>query len=408
LLPNFWQEQKLKQAEREWQEAKNAVQEGQFELAQKKLDFCLSVWPADPEVHLLAARVARLTGDIRGAETHLENCQKLQQGATEAIQLEYLLMRAQTGEEEEVADALFALVDRKHRESALIMETLARAFMHHLRFGLAYDCLTRWIREAPRTAKAYYWRGWVLERLNNHHEAMDDYKRALKLAPDLIPIRLRVAELLMDEHLPKEAAPHLELLRKQAPKRADVMARLGQCRFLQGRAKEARSLLEKARKQLPDDPQLLLHLGKLDLEEGKPDRAEKWLRRALIGDPSDTETQYTLVRSLQLQGRKEAAKIALGDYQKHKALVERANQLLVNEAKHPTKDPTPASDIGILLLGSGQERLGLYWLDQALIRDPNHKQTHKALADYFEKKGQRDRAAPHRRWLARNGRRSTR
>ena len=57
-------------------------------------------------LHLLAARAARLTADFEGAEAHLKRCLKLQQGATEATQLEFLLMRAQTGEEDVVAPAL--------------------------------------------------------------------------------------------------------------------------------------------------------------------------------------------------------------------------------------------------------------------------------------------------------------
>ena len=81
------------------------------------------------------------------------------------------------------------------------------------------------------------------------------------------------------------------------------------------------------------------------------------------------------------------------------ALLERANKLLQDEARQPTRDPAPASEIGALLLQIHQERQGLYWMDQALVRDPDHQPTHKALAEYFEKKGDAERAALHRRRL---------
>ena len=71
---------------------------------------------------------------------------------------------------------------------------------------------------------------------------------------------------------------------------------------------------------------------------------------------------------------------ALEQYEKHKALLKRANKLLENEAKHPTNDPSPAAEAGAILLRIGQERLGLHWLDQALQRDPGHLPTHQALA----------------------------
>jgi tetratricopeptide (TPR) repeat protein len=386
----------------QWPAAQADVKEGRAAQARGKLAFCLFVWPNSTEVHLLAARAARLTGNFDEADAYLKRCIKLERGATEAIQLEYLLMRAQTGEEEEVTPALTNLVDNKHRETCCILETLAGAYMRHLRYGPAYTYLTRWIKEAPQSAKPYHWRGWVLERLNNSVEAMKDYDKALELDPDLVSVRLRVAEMLLENKKPLEALPHLERLRKQAPDRPDVLARLGQCRYLEGKLKEARRLLEAAVQKLPNDPSLLLHLAKLEQGERppRPAEAEKWLKRALKVDPADTEAQYMLVSSLRAQGREKEARAALKLWQKHKTTLERANKLLKEEARHPNRDPGPPSEIGILLLDIGQERQGLYWLDQALARDPGHRPTRQALADYFEKKGDREKAALHRRWLA--------
>ena len=59
--------------------------------AQDRLKFCLRVWPRSPDVHLLAARAARLTGNMPDAEAHLNRCIELQDGATEGVQLEFLL-----------------------------------------------------------------------------------------------------------------------------------------------------------------------------------------------------------------------------------------------------------------------------------------------------------------------------
>src|SRR5207248_2447127 len=142
--------------------------------ARSRLEVCLFWWPwsRSPDVHRAAARAARLTGDYSVAESHLQRCIKLENGATERTQLEFLLMRAQTGEEDEVDAPLSALVSNKHPEAPLILETLARAYMHRLRYGPAYYHLTRWLEMAPEAAKAYHWRGWVLERVNSHKLAM--------------------------------------------------------------------------------------------------------------------------------------------------------------------------------------------------------------------------------------------
>src|SRR5439155_27034966 len=79
----------------EWQAAQAALAEGQPREARSHLDICLFVWPRDVEVHRLAARAARMTGDIQAAEAHLKQCLKLQGEATQAVQLEFLLLRVQ-------------------------------------------------------------------------------------------------------------------------------------------------------------------------------------------------------------------------------------------------------------------------------------------------------------------------
>jgi type IV pilus assembly protein PilF len=384
----------------QWHTAQLDLKEGRPADARGRLDLCLVVWPGNSDVHRLAARAARMSGDFSAAEEQLKECRRLDNGATEATQLEHLLMRAQMGEEDQVAAALSNLVDNNHPESALILETMAAAYMYHLRLGEAYDCLTRWMKEEPNSAKPLHWRGWVLERLGHHVEVMDDYKKALELDPDLVPVRLRVAEMLLSDKQTLEALPHLERLRKQCPGRADVLARLGQCRFLQGQVKEARRLMETAVKDLPNDSALLLNLAQLELQEGHPTKAEGWLRRALKVDPGDTDSQYTLVTILQVLGRREEAAAALERRQKNTAVLERTNQLLKDEAKQQgSKDPGPPSEIGTLLLQIGQDQKGLYWLEQALQRDPTHEPTHRVLADYYERHGEHEKAATHRRWL---------
>lgn len=383
----------------QWHAARVAIEKGEPQVARGSLKICLLVWPNNAEVQLLAARACWLAGDFEGAEAHLKECTKLHNGATEETQLECLLMRAQTGEEDEVAPALFIHVDNKHPDSPLILETLARAYMHHLRHGQAYDCLSRWIREVPDSARAYHWRGWTFERLNNHLAAVEDYKKALELDPDLGPVRMRLAEIHLDRNLLLEAVPHLERLKKQFPGRPDIMVRLGHCRLLQGQGVEARQLLNAAMKELPDEPALLLNLARLEMQEGRPAEAEQWLRRCLKTDPGDSVARYMLVTSLMNQNRRDEANVALTQYEKNKALQDRVNQLLRDEAKRPSKDARAPSELGALLLDIGQERSGLYWLNQALLRDPGHLATHKALAEHFDRKGQPEKAAAHRRRL---------
>jgi tetratricopeptide (TPR) repeat protein len=345
----------------------------------------------------LAARADRLSANFEDAEAHLQKCLKLQHGATEDIQLEYLLMRVQRGQEEEAARDLIHYVDNKHPETPLILETLSRASMYHLRYGPALFWLDRWIKVEPDSAKPYQWRAWVLERVNDFEGAMSDYQKALDLAPDSFETRFRVAEIYLERSNPPAAIEHLEWLRKGFPDRPVVTARLGQCFYLEGEVEKARPLLEAAVENLPDDVLLLLTLAKLELQEDRPAEAERWLRHLLQVDPYDQEAEYALFTSLQTQGRLQEASAVLDKWKKDKAQFEKANMLLKEEAKETSRDPNTAYEIGAALLNVGQDRMGLYWLNQALERNGAYQPALKALVDYYEKKGDSKTAMAYRR-----------
>src|SRR5207248_11285658 len=106
---------------RQWRAAQTALDEERPFEARDCLKFCLLVWPRSLEVNLLAARIARLTEkDLNVAESYLNRCLKLQNGATEAVQLEFLLLRVQGGEVDELAPILIDIVDKGHPEAPII------------------------------------------------------------------------------------------------------------------------------------------------------------------------------------------------------------------------------------------------------------------------------------------------
>ena len=388
----------------QWREAQLALKEERLADARGRLGYCLTVWPYSSSVHLLAARTARLSGDLETAETHLNRCLRLEGGPSQAVQLEFLLFRVQAGELDEVAEPLFATVETGHPEAPVILQTLARAYMHRMRYKLASSCLSRWIDLRPDEVKAYHWRGWVLERLGNHQGAAEDYRRALELDPDLIPVRLRLAEMLLEDKKTPEAVPHLERLYGQVPDNPQVRARLGTCRYLQGRTDEARRLLESAAEQLPRDPGVHVALANLDLEDGRGEEAERRLRALLELEPADTEALFVLVSALRLQGRNDEATAALKKYEQKREVVERTNTLLSTVVDSPKAGADDYAETGRLLIEIGRFKEGTYWLNRALERDPSNQQAHRALADYYERKGDPAEASAHRGRLRDPGR----
>jgi tetratricopeptide (TPR) repeat protein len=384
-------------ARHQWRAAREAVAADRPQEARARLALPLLVWRRDPAVHLLAARAARLSGDLPAAEAELKQCLRLSGGATADVQLEFLLLRVQTGEVDQVAPPLLEAANNGHPEAPLILSTLAVAYMNNLRYRPAFACLSRWIELRPDAAKAYQYRGWVLERMNRRKDALADYRKALEIDPDLVPVRLALAQVLLEDNQPLEALPLLERLYREVPDDPLVQARLGTCFYLQGQMGEARRLMEAAAVRLSNDPPLQIQLARLDLNEGRADEAERRLRAVLQADPSDTEAFYTLYLAVQTQGRADEAREIWKGCERARAVLDRTHKLLRDVMDSPDARATDCAELGQLFLEIKQDTRGLYWLYEALERDPDQQQAHRSLAAYYERQGNADKAEVHRR-----------
>lgn len=387
-------------AAHQWQAAQKAVKEGRPEEAKRRLDICLLLWPRSVPVNLLAARAARIHGDFPQAEALLNRCLKLNHGASEAIQLEFLLLRVQGGEVDRVVNELSVYVDSNSPESPLILQTLAWAYMQQLRYRPAFACFNRWQEVEPDSPEPFRWRGWVLELMSNRNGAISAYKQALERDPDSVPVRLRLAELYLERFDPLAALPHLELLSKRFPDRPDVRARLGQCRYLQGETEEACRLLEAAAAQLSDDGLACIHLGKIYMQATppRPAEAEIWIRRTLDLNATDTEAQRLLALCLESQGRSQEAQAIRKQCDHDEAILKRVHEVLRQETDGPVSDPATLTEVGTVFLRVNED-LALTWLNRALERASDYQPALQALADYYEKKGQHTKAEVYRKRL---------
>jgi tetratricopeptide (TPR) repeat protein len=384
-----------------WQEraARRELADEHFDEAQRHIDLALRVRDGWTSTHLLAARIARHQGAYSRAEQHLSRCGQRDR-LSEAVQLEWLLLRCQRGDVDELAPALLASVDRGHPESAVILEALAAVFMRQTRYHEALRCLDRWVELDPDCVHALDWRGWVSNQLDQRAQAITDYERALELQPGRSAVRLRLAEIFVASSRHAEAVPHLEQLRQEQPDNPDVAADLASCLIVQSRTDEARALLDPVLAAHPDHLDALVQRGKVEMEDGNFAEAERWLRQALRRSPRDADARYALYLALQAQGGREGeARDELERWKQDRKARDRLIRLLRMELERKPNDPDLAAEAGELFLGQGEDQKGLFWLHRALAFDPRHAASHRALAAYYERTGHPDRAAEHRRQL---------
>src|SRR5262249_31796246 len=169
---SHWQEQK----------ARNALAAERFDEAQQHIERALKVRARSTTLHILAARIARYRGDYLLAVEHLDRCGQID-GMTEPLQLEWLLLRCQRGEVDELAPALQLAVQRAPPAPPAIREALAAVYIRQARYDEALKCLNRWIELDPNSVRALDSRGWLFNQFEGWNPAIADYQRALELQP---------------------------------------------------------------------------------------------------------------------------------------------------------------------------------------------------------------------------------
>jgi len=145
-------------------------------------------------------------------------------------------------------------------------------------------------------------------------------------------------------------------------------------------------LLDQALAAHPDCFDALFQRGNLELSAGNYPDAERWLRQALERMPRDPQARYSLYLSLEGQGnRQREAQEELTRWQQDRKARERLTGLLRGDLAHQPNNPNLALDAGELFLQLGEDQRGLFWLHRALVLDPRHAASHRALAEYYKR-----------------------
>jgi tetratricopeptide (TPR) repeat protein len=374
--------------------AQQALERRDLEAAQHHLEACLRVWPRSASIHFLAARTARRRDALAEARRHLTTCQQLE-GVTPTRSLEWKLLRTQEGELDRFESDLQALVEQHHPDQVLILEALARGYQTALRLPEFLTTVDLLLALQPDHFQAHFWRGQVADSLGRPEDALASFQKAVDLEPRAEEARLRLAVTLERLGHPREARAHYDYLRQRQPDNPEVLLGLARCRREAHELEEARQLVDEMLKVHPAQVAALVERGRLAFYLESPDAAEVWLQRAVTQGPHDRDAHRLLLVYLEAQGKTDAARQCRAALQQIEGDIARSATLMLQVMDTP-HDAALRSEVGILLLRLGQEEEGLHWLATALQEDPGHRPTHNALAEYYERTGQPERAARHR------------
>jgi tetratricopeptide (TPR) repeat protein len=348
--------------------------------ARSHLACCLRVWPNNGRVHFLMAQAARRAGDLDDAARSLRRAE--QAGwVEEAIDLEKTLAGVQQGDLERAEPVLASFVQRDHPDKLLILEALVQGCRRTYQLPRALAHLDTWLGGQPDSVRALVWRGETLLLLGRDQDALADYLKTVEVDPKEDEARLKVAELFLGLHQPKEASTWFTELLNRHPDQGEALFGLARCRAEQGDTAGAVNLLDRLLSLQPEHSGALTERGRIALDAGTPEDAEEWLRKAAALAPFERVTLYTFSRCLTANGHTREAEECHARIRRIDEDRKRLDELrtAIMAAPH---DASLRCEMGLILLRNGQDKEGVRWLESALREHPGCSAARQALEDH--------------------------
>lgn len=361
------------------------------------LDAVLARWPASVEAHLLAGRAARQQGDLARADGHIRQAQRLTQGTTDAdVAFEWALFQAAVGNLSEVEAYLNRRATKEPHLAPLVWEAQVDGYLRMYRVLDAVGCLDHWLQLDPDSVVARSKRGLAYFQGKSTSRAVEDLRRAIELDPTRDADRRRLALALLDVGGYEEALEHLDRLLARSPEDPEARTAAARCHNVLGRPDRARELLDAVLAKDERYGPALRTRGQVELLGREAAKAEDWLRRAVAVMPEDYQANWLLFQALQQQRKADEAKKQLARAEEIKDRVERLSEIRSRRMSEQPLDPALHTEMGVLLLRSGDRDAAERWLHSALRLDRGHRPAHQALADLYREKGDAVRAEQHR------------
>jgi Tfp pilus assembly protein PilF len=306
------------------------------------------------------------------------------------------MLHAAGGDLQSVEEQLYTRARQSPDLAPLILEALAEGYIRTSRTVDALRCLEVWLRKQPENTQALYLRGKLFHQTDSPQKASEDYRRVVELDPERDDARWNLAIALVTIGRYQEADGHLRILRRLRPDDDEVLVRLAVCNHRMGKSREARPLLDAVLARQPDHALALLTRAQMALSDGNLSESEKWLREALRVRPKDYRANWLLAECLQKQEKREEAESQREYAEKIRARLDRQSEITGRLISENPDDPSLPCELGKILLELDEPKRAEIWFYIALRLDEHYVPALTALADYYQQRGDADKAEEYR------------
>ncbi len=314
----------------------------------------------------------------------------------DALDLERDLMQAQQGHVLPVERKLLDYLAAHPADEEIVCEALARGYLAAQLLVPLLELTRIWIERYPDHWQPHLSRGRVFQLGHSTDRAISEYRYVLERKPDHAAAHRELAEALMVNAEFAEALTHFEAYLRHHPEEPGAQVGRANCQFSLGQFDAARASLDQLFSRTQEVAAACFVRAKVELAVDQPGEALRWLTRAEALAPHEPDITYYQVLVLQRLGRADEAKKYEQKLQTDRRQFDRLDEIK-KQILTDARNPTLRQQAGAVALSLGRKLEALNWLDSALLLEPNHAPTHRLLAEYYEKSGEGQRAAYHRR-----------
>lgn len=175
------------------------------------------------------------------------------------------------------------------------------------------------VASGPTSHRAYELRGQDYERIGKNDEAIQEYRRALELKPDLKELHFRIGNLYWKRDRLEEALPELQKEIAVNPNHPHALYEIGDILYAQGNLEAAEKYFLRSLKANATTAETRLALEKIYSNWGQYDRALAQLRDAAEVAPKDSTPHYRMWVIYRRLGKNEEAAAAINTFRQLKA-----------------------------------------------------------------------------------------
>ena len=177
-----------------------------------------------------------------------------------------------------------------------------------------------WVFETdPNSYRSHQLKGQYFEALSKDEQAIQEYRRALAIKPDLQNVHFSIGNLLWTRSRSEEALPELQEEIRLDANHPQAHYEIGDILYGQGKLAEAETHLLEAVKLEPSMIEAHLALERLYANQDQPAKALQHLAKAVEIDPEDATPHYRLSVLYRKLGRTREAERELQIFEKAKA-----------------------------------------------------------------------------------------